>query len=130
MAVATQPRRMSRVELGKIALRVLSHLFLQENIGIEAIKRIVREAGAHPEHVTLFAARLLQQNSWFERRCEELALLTVIRLMEHSLINRSVIANAAARLTSSVEDWESFTSQCLQMLHRPPKEARNSALEL
>ncbi len=129
MNVTVQPKEISRVQLGKIALQVLNYLFTQEDICVQAITRILHQTGVHPDHVTLFATRLIQQNSWFERRCEELALVTIIHLLGHSLENKAIVLNAAGSLLSSTEEWESFASGCLK-LSRPPKEAKETILEL
>ena len=125
-----QPPTMDKMQLERFAFQILSNLFLRGEICIEAIKNILKEKGIYQRDITLFATRLLQQNTWWQRRCEELSLQAILELMKQSLKNREIILDRGAELMPSTATWESFSSTCLKKMSTPPREAKDTILEL
>lgn len=124
-----QPPEMSKVELGKIAVRILENLLSQGALHIETVKRILHATPACTEHITSFVASLIQRNDWFPSRSGELALTVVLECEKSSYENRLIIASAAAAVIEDTGEWNSFMSTHLQQIAKPqrinPKKARN-----
>lgn len=125
-----QPPTMDKMQLEQLAFQILNYLFIQGKVHIDGIKNALRGKGVYQQDITLFAARLLQQNTWWQRRCEELSLQAILELMKQCRKNREIILNAGSQLIPDDATWNSFSSTCLKKMSAPPREARNSILEL
>lgn len=120
---------MNRVQLGAIALRIVTLLVMQyRKITEGEVIGLLEEMGVYTDDIHPFIARLRGGSIYrFERRCQELALQLVIRIIEIEWYEYSLFQWAAWMTAPGQHD---LFIEALPHFVGKGKHARETMLEL
>lgn len=116
---------MHRVELGRIAFKVVADLVAGNNLQLNHVEQFLRQQSVYRDDIRLFMRVMTKQLAWWHRRCEELALLTVIAMLEQSANRFQEILTALNAIKLDDESQTMFIFNLVQHIGRR-KEARAS----